>query len=325
MPGGLGRDFSRPAFKDEIEAKLSALPLDHVNKFWRLYSQSQNRLSPIESEQRRLLLELFHDASDDVVSVTSKIFDQLGVDNWDLRTVRRFRHDEMLFRAINDRIRALGGRVNAQVEDGMMKIFKQTYLEDAYRLDQMTPEDIQFGLIPDRQILALLHEPFNGASFSDRLGVITDDMAGAIRKTLLRSMINQESWQQAARSIRGEMGTRGQKAVWRAEMIARTELRRASSIASAQFNAENEDVIDKLVWMAHPGACALCLSLNGTEVEDAEDYPPEQSHPNCTCTVVAVPKPWSEIVGDPETAVPPPKISFDAWVEQRGMSHAASR
>ncbi len=70
-------------------------------------------------------------------------------------------------------------------------------------------------------------------------------MADKVKNQILRSMMAEESWQDTARRIRSEMGAVGQKSVWRAEMVARTELAHAQTVANTRLYAENADVIEK--------------------------------------------------------------------------------
>lgn len=321
MPVPSESEPNKPFNFESIESKLEGLRPDQRNTFWRLYSASQNRLKPQERELRRVLRQIFKDAADDIVSDINQAFQMVGEDKWDLRIMRRLQRDQTLFRQLNDRIRALGGRVDEDMERYLLDAYKRSWTENAYRLDNLTPEsiNIRFGMINDEAILSMLHNEEFGVDFSDRLGLITDEMTDKIKNSLLRSMVNQETWNQAARRIRTEMGTQGRGAMWRAEMIARTELTRAQEMATMQFNKDNEEFIEKVVWMAHPGACEVCRDLNGTEIVDEEDYPPNQSHPNCTCDSVAIPKGWDDLAGPGEMDIPVRAIGFDKWVEQSGL------
>lgn len=278
-----------------IEAKLAGLPNDQADGLLKIYKAGRRVATAGEIAQRRELVRLFRQATQDIEADIYSVFRSLGSEKWDLASVRRVGRDKVLLDQINNRLRALGAEVTGTLEDGLLDQFKKSYVHAAYQLDTLTPPStsIRFGLMPDQEILAILNQPFDGARFSDRLGLITDDMAHKIQQQLAYSMIAEESWQDAARRIRDEMGTKGQRSVWRAEMIARTELARASELASQELFEQNDDVIEKVVWVAHPTACDECKDKHGEEIEDTEDYPP--LHPNCVCAALAVPKGWGDL------------------------------
>lgn len=277
-----------------IEAQLTGLTDDHKSALLDTYRSTGRILSAAEAAQKRELLALFKRATQDIEAEIYNVFSSMGQEQWSLAAVRRIGRDQVLLDQINNRITALGGQVTSTLQDGLLDQFKKAWAGAAYQLDAMTPPStsIRFGIIPDRDIIAMLNQPFDGARFSDRLGLITDDMAHKVQQQLTYSMIAEETWQDAAKRIQDEMGTEGQRAVWRAEMIARTEMSRASSLAAEAFHAENEDVIEKVVVVAHPASCDECLDLHGENVDDV-GYPP--FHPNCRCGTIAVPTSWGDL------------------------------
>jgi hypothetical protein len=301
---------------DAITARMGSLTTDQQSVLWRLYRSSRSQLTAREDAMRRELLGLFRAAADEIQGDISRTFAAIGKDNWSLQLARRLGRQEALFKQIDDRIKALGGRLKKTFDDRLSQQYKRTYADAAYRMDMITPGSAQlsFGLMPDREIVAMLSEPWSGARFSDRLGLITSEMRSNIKHELLRSMMAEESWQAAARRIRSEMGTTGQRSVWRAEMISRTELARAQDAANAQFAKDNDDIIEREIWVAHPGACEdVCKPKHGKDVEDV-GRPPEDSHPNCVCATMAIPKSWGKLAkaGDKDFSITP--TSRKAWV-----------
>lgn len=298
-----------------IEARLSGVSGEQADLLLKLYRTSQAQLSDNEKRLRRQLVRDFQAAARQIQADMAETFANLGGETWDLASARRVGRDQVLFNQIRDRIRALGATVTDTVADGLANHFNQAYADGAYRLDVVTPESVNlnFAMLPDTEVAAMLAEPWSGANFSERLGLITDEMANTIKHQLTRSMIAGESWAQAARRIRDEMGTAGRRSVWRAEMVARTELAHAAEVATALFNQANADVIDKEIWVATPGACAaICRPKNGKDVEQV-GRPPDDSHPNCTCDVLAVPKHWEDLGGG--AGGPRKPRSRDAWVD----------
>ncbi len=309
-------DPTKPYDPAALEDRLKRLSEDQRKTFWRMFTQKQRNLEAAEIAQRQALRKLYRDALDDIERQISDNF--RDTDNWDLATMRRTGRQRFLYQQIVDRIRSLGGRVDEVAVQTTLDQFKQAYAFGAYQQESFgqDPQAIKFGLLPDRDIVSMLSQDFNGADFSTRLGLITDDMAHNIQTELTRSMIAEESWGQAARRIREWMGSGSGTAFWRANMIARTELRRASSLGGYQFAQENEDIIDRTVWLAHAGACPICIELDGDELEGPEDYPPFQSHPNCTCSHMDLPA-GQEYEGFGKVSRSPE--DFGAWAERNGI------
>lgn len=304
-----------------IEAKLSALSGDQSNVLMKLYRSSRSGLTANEIQTQAEMLRLYKDAASDVESDVFRVFDDLGGKTWDYNLVRRVGRDQQLLQQINNRIQALGGQVEGVLGDGLLDQFKTTWLDSAYRLDVLTPDSVnmKFGLLPDREIASILDEPWNGARFSQRLGLITTEMAQGVQNQIARSMISGEGWQDTARRIRNMMGTSGQQSVWRAEMIARTELAHAQTTANTMLYDDNSDVIEEVIWVAHPGACDECRANHGKPVSKV-GYPPENSHPNCVCDILAVPKAWGGIAqtGDGDFSVRPQ--SRVSWARDNNLA-----
>lgn len=307
-----------------IDARLDALTAPQKSVLWRLYRGNRAAATAEEDRQRAELLRLFKQTAIKVEGDVFQVFNSLGKDEWDLASVRRVGRDKQLIDQINDRIRALGGEVNGKLSDDLLDGFKAQWVDSAHQLDVLTPDSVNvaFGLVPDTQIAAMLDEPWAGAHFSDRLGVITSEMQAQVKHALLRSMMAQDSWQDTARAIRKLMGTEGAGAVWRAEMVARTELRHAQELANEQFAAENADVIADTVWVASPAACDECKDKHGKSVDEV-GRPPEDSHPNCDCGTMNIPKSWAKLAKDDEefddSAVP----AKGAWAKQNGLGGTA--
>lgn len=306
---------------ETIEAKLSGLSSDQKSLLMRLYKSSRATATAAEARQRIEIIKLFQATAEEIEADIFKVFRSMPGDAWDYNSVRRVGRDKQLLDQINNRLRALDATVKGSLGDGLLDSFKRTWLDSAYRLDVLTPSSssIKFGLLPDREIAAMLNEPWSGARFSDRLGLITDDAAHRVKQEIVKSMMAGEAWGDTARRIRSEMGTGGQKAVWRAEMVARTELAHAQELANTELYAENEDVIDEVVWIAHPGACEkICKPKHGLPVS-VVGVPPDDSHPNCVCDQLAIPRGWDGLArdGDDDFSIRP--VSRKEWSQRNNL------
>jgi len=101
------------------------------------------------------------------------------------------------------------------------------------------------------------------------------------------------------RAVARQMTKVGQASYQRMETIARTEIIRASREATRQSFIDNADVLEG--WMrvcaGDANTCMVCWALHGTIHATDEIMP---SHPRCRCAMVPIPKPLSEISGDPD-------------------------
>ncbi len=314
----------RIADPELIQTKLDGLAPGQKSLLWDLYRKSRVDLTSDEMALRRELIGNLKATADEIEADIYSVFSSLGTDGWTLAQVKRVGRFKSLLDQVANRVEALGGQLNSTLSDGLLDRFKAAWADGAYRLDAVTPESVnlRFGTMADSEIVALLNQEFNGGTFSDRLGIITDDMAQDIKSQLMQSMMSGESWQQAARRIRGEMGTVGAKAVWRSEMIARTELTRAQTTANKILYGQNEDVIEEVIFIAHPGACAICMAKHGKPVSEV-GYPVDDTHPNCVCDILAVPKAWEDMANEADASDAPDKGPSRAKWERDNMIASA--
>lgn len=127
------------------------------------------------------------------------------------------------------------------------------------------------------------------------LDEIFAEVGNAARSALQEGMASGIGPRATARMMRQV----GQGSYQRMETIARTEIIRASREATRQSFIDNQDVLEG--WMrvcaGDARTCMVCFALHGTIHATDEIMP---SHPNCRCAMVPIPKPLSEISGDPD-------------------------
>ena len=305
-----------------IRAQLGGLSAGQSDLLMKLYRASRAGLSVQQRAMQQELVGLFQGAADDIEQDIGRTFAKLGTDQWSLASARRIAQDKVLFAQIEDRVHSLGGALQHSFDTNLTNGYKEAYLDAGYRLDVLTPGsiNIKFGLLPDQMIVQMVNETWSGGRFSDRLGIINSEMVSNIKHSLLRSMMAEESWADAARRIRGQMGVSGQKSVWRAEMVARTEMSHVAELAAEQIRTDNEDVIDDSIWVAHPGACPeVCLPNHAQPISEVGS-PPNDSHPNCECGTMDVPKSWQGLAqkGDGDFSISP--ASRQSWAEAHGVA-----
>lgn len=223
---------------------------------------------------------------------------------------------------IYDHLQRLNVAVNKSLEDALAAQWKSAYNMGAWVLDEATPPkiEIEYNLPPDPFIRAYVGSPWQGAQFSQRLGVINNAMARDIQTQLTASILNGEGSYEAADKIKNLVGMEDgeflktrpnvSRAKWRADMIARTEIIRASQQAHRLVFDQNADIIEGLEWVAFEGdtrTCEVCRDLNGkTEAEvKAMGYEFDQpAHPNCRCTRLPKLKSWHDLLGPDAKGMP---------------------
>lgn len=140
-------------------------------------------------------------------------------------------------------------------------------------------------LPPDPKVLSLL----NTRNYTMMKG-ISDDMAKRVKTSLTESVMLGESMEQSARRIIKDTKV----PIKRARMIARTETMFA--LNTALVEEYKRYGIEEVEWLsAGPGVsltgkrrCTACGKLDG-KTYPVNDHPPCPLHPNCRCTLLAVP------------------------------------
>ena len=158
---------------------------------------------------------------------------------------------------------------------------------------------ISFDKLWPDVITSILNRKVQGLHFSERLGVIAPEVAGAMMDQLAIGAARGESIPQ----MRNRLMRTADISRYRAELISRTEVIRASNEAASWTYAQYEGVIKKKRRMAtlDDRTCVACLA------QDGEEYPLEammDDHPMGRCVFAAVTPTWQELGYDlPEPPV----------------------
>lgn len=181
--------------------------------------------------------------------------------------------------------------------DDLNDMYRKSYNGALWAIDQTTPFNIdpKYNLPPDHNLKLLFEEPWNGQRFSDRVWAISDEWARSIQNQLIQSVYTGDSVREMASKIRQYTGVpedaklisrpRASAQLYRATLIARTELIRAGRMAQDQAYEDNSDIIDDKEWSAKPGllgVCEICREKNGHTPSEIEKMGlPLEGHPNC--------------------------------------------
>lgn len=259
--------------------------------------QARRALATREKSEVREMLSLYRDAIDEIVMVIAGAWQEMGAAEDAGR--RRFLswkidQEQRLMAAVEARLDQLNRAMTGSLSEAMVDIYEDQFYRAAYALDQAVPPSIVIDVSGGQpeQADAILATPWTKSMFSDKLWLLTDDMANEIRNQLALSANLGESVAQAKRRIKNlkalEPNVPPDYAI---ERLARTELLKAADRAAERFHADNEDVIEDEVWMATlevDRTCEGCAALDGlvigseeyqTIVDEWDFWPTPPAHP----------------------------------------------
>ncbi len=214
-----------------------------------------------------------------------------------------------------------------QLGNDLNDMYRLSYNTTSWVLDQTTPFNIEptYSLPPDQVIGLIFDEPWAGSHFSDRVWKITDEWANTIHNQLKNSVLDGDSVDEMAQSIRRYVGVpdseklvtrpRASAQLYRATLIARTELIRAGRLAQTNVYDQNQDILDgdaldNKEWSAKPGFAGVCLECRMKDGKTPREILKMgldlEEHPNGRCSWIPKVKSWSELL-DPAIA------QLDSW------------
>lgn len=227
----------------------------------------------------------------------------------------RFQGDYKTMVAISDELQRLNQWVDSNFEQYLADQYIDAYNVSSWMLDEATPPnlDVKYSLPPEYVIKQYVNAPYEGAMFSQRIGVINNWMAEDIQAEVVQAMLSGDSTQDLAMRIRNIIGQTPQEDYkYRASMIARTELLRMANTAREHVYDENEDVIADWIWITRGlgsgRLCPECAERAGKGYDKVVEIAAEQDldvdppiHPFCGCTWGTKVKAWKDLL-PPELA-----------------------
>ncbi len=278
-----------------------------------LTRQSTDALLNIENQDADALLLHYEKAQKDIIGYLNDVFQEMfdSGEGWRLDYMEVTGRSKSLLDEINARISNLSQVSSEQIEMANVRQYQNSVFHSTYMVDQASPFDVPVSMptIPTEAVRALVNTPFEGAMFSQRIGIINDAMASDIRDQLMQSMINGESMRDASLRVKDVIGASTEDGYAnRALTIARSEIMRAQNIGRKSVYMHNEDLMAGTpIWLATPDGrvCPWCLRRDGkseaeikrTKVGDDphgnKSFPP--LHPNCRCTLLPQLKTWRDM------------------------------
>ena len=212
--------------------------------------------------------------------------------------------------ALQNQLQDLNKNVNSVLYDSLVQQYKDAYNHSAWVLDETTPPnvDINYTMPPEDALRQFVSEPWNGAMFSQRIGEINNAMAQDIQQAVTQAMLSGDSVSELGKRISDVIGDADSDYMYRAKVIAKTEMARMSDLAHEKFYDSNADLVDDWYWVSRsvmsPRLCDDCAERSGKGYEEVKLIAAGQDHdeldppihPNCACVWMARPKKWKDLL-----------------------------
>lgn len=121
-----------------------------------------------------------------------------------------------------------------------------------------------------------------GATFSDRIWANQVELRNEVNQAIERALIRGEHPRRSAANIKHLIRDEYGKKQRAAERILITETARAQTIAGVEAFKKAE--VDKMVWIAEPGACPTCSEMDGKVFDINTSGLTIPAHPFCRCS-----------------------------------------
>ena len=291
---------------------------------WRLEDDSTNALYAMYMQAYRTMLD----------ALESVWRNSVQADAWTASDAKFQARLNTLMGAIENEVQRLGKNSSDFALEQAAASFRVGYFGRAYTLTRGLRGGVsEMPRLPTEAIRAQLLLPYEGGTFLTRFEDARDEFVARIRRSLIQSQINGESIRDAQKRIAEALGIdigRRTKAARQAneglfsktEMIARTEILRASNLGADTIYRANNDIIEGWIWLLTQDerTCEICIDLNDDDhiYEFGEiGLPPTESHPNCRCTPIPVLKDRAleqEITGPTQT--------YNEWARENGVGQS---
>lgn len=245
--------------------------------------------------------------------------------NWSANDPAFRQRTESLLSQIRTQIDQLTNNARVMTFDAAQDGYKAGFYGSAWMLDQAVRGNvnIRMPVLPNEAIRAAILNPYGGLTFLDRYADARDKFVQDIRKGIVGSQIAGDSIRDAIKRLAEALGLNPDRSKWdrglykRLEMIARTEILRASNNGTMAIYQANTDVLNgwQFITAQDDRVCPECAPLDGRvyALDDTANQPP--LHPNCRCDSTPV-----LINSEIENAIVGPRQDFLSWARDHGIS-----
>lgn len=298
------------------------------------------KIYALESATVNALFEGYRIALQDMLAALRAAFDRVGTDTWSPANVAA---RQALINQIMAAMMALDAENAPYIVAQMLDAYRAGYYGTAWMLDSSllseTGNPLTMPLLPTEAIRAQLLAPYVGVTFVERFQYKRVDFERRIKTSLAQSQIRGEGVRQAQNRIADALGIdisrrtaaarqAHRRDFYRTQLIARTELLRASNLGAQTIYRANRDVLSGWEYLTAKDerVCPRCGPLDGRRFDLDTNEPidgkgptaellPPPIHPQCRCTslpVLADQDLERRIVGERET--------FTEWAARRGLT-----
>lgn len=279
----------------------------------------RKRIYGLETQEAKWLLDQYLTAYRVMSDYISSAYDAQG-------KVIPTRRTEILAQ-IEAEMNTLYQQIAAHLLDSEIAAYQQGMTGRAWALDMATRPDIGVTapLLPTQAIRASVLTPYLGVQWGENLALARDEFVLRIKRSITQSLITGEGIASAQRRLRDELGITTDRRkgftrnFYRTQLIARTEILRASNLGALATYEANRDILSGWEWVSarDERTCPQCGALDGKRFKfgDTMNIPPSGSHPGCRCTVVPV-------LLDTEfmdALTGGPRETYKQWASKRGL------
>jgi SPP1 gp7 family putative phage head morphogenesis protein len=283
----------------------------------------------LEAQTVNMLYQQYLLAYREMQSAMTALFQQLPNGKWTIQNIAAREH---LQNQIRQQMAVLGNIEGNVTFDAMLNGYKSGLAGAAWNVDTsiyaaMGMNTLTLPLLPNEAIRAQLLAPYVGQTFVERFADNRSEFELRVKRALIQSQIQGEGVYGAQKRIAQELGiaigrrtnadrASNSHAFAKTELIARTELLRASNNGALATYQANADVLQGWEWKAALGArtCPECGALDGQRFAFGQRQPPPL-HGRCRCTVLPV-----LINTELMDRVAGKRVLFPEWAAQRGLT-----
>jgi SPP1 gp7 family putative phage head morphogenesis protein len=270
------------AAEEYVRRHIWALEQAAVNELYALYQQAYERM---------------------LMSLQAVFLQSVDGGRWTAADMRFRARTEYLLAQIEAEAERLMGAAAAQALTAAGLAYRAGYYGRAWVIEGgLGIRALSLPLLPVEAIRAQILLPYVGSTFLDRFETARDEFERAIRRSLVQSQIAGDGIFEAQKRLADALGidigrrTAAAKAAnmgyfRKTEVIARTEILRASNLGAMAVYERNADVLAAWEFIAtnDERTCPICGRLDGQQFPiGGGPLPPTNTHPNCRCSVLPV-------------------------------------
>lgn len=262
------------------------------------FTQSERALGRLERSIERSLLNSYQSSLKEVRSLLAEAYAKYDGSFLEMQKYNRL---TTLERNISKEIGKLTGKNAVTLRKGIGDTFQEAYYRTGFAIETTAQARLGFGELPKRTIEASIQNPLDRVGWLQRNRDNQARLTRQMREQLTQSLIQGESYQNAARRLKQRMDV-GAENVLR---IARTEMHRSQSEGRllGLDQAEEKGLIIIRRWVAtldgrtRPEHQELdgvdanedgLFTVDGVEVRGPGLTGDPEQDINCRCTVIAV-------------------------------------